>query len=73
MIGIIKTVESTLLHTYTDIANGYMVDICQLLAIVAIGTGIIKAMITFLKDVLFGSVQSKRFRKVGWRWGISFR
>ncbi|MHC4887237.1 MAG: DUF1622 domain-containing protein [Planctomycetota bacterium] len=57
---------------FITIANEYVVYICQLLAMAVITVGVCKAMVTFLKDVLFGQKSSQAIQESRMEMGHSF-
>ncbi|MEB3357796.1 MAG: DUF1622 domain-containing protein [Synechococcales bacterium] len=52
--------------------NGILTSICQLLAIFVIATGVIKALIIFLRDLLFKAQSAEAFQRSRLAMGYSF-
>ena len=57
---------------FTASLNGWVVDICQVLAIFVISIGILKALVMYVKDALFGAKAGEAIQESRLELGHSF-
>lgn len=60
------------MHTLINNLNDMVVNICQLLAILVIAIGILKAVLIFIKDALFGKDSADAIKESRREMGHSF-
>jgi len=58
---------------FIQMFNSWIVNLCQLLAMLVITIGIVKALIIFKKMPCLVKNQVMRSKKAGLNWGIPFR
>jgi uncharacterized membrane protein len=60
------------METFVRTLNGWVVSLCQFLALIVILTGIVKALIIYTKNVLFNSQAAIAFQQSRLEMGYSF-
>ncbi|MDY6937973.1 MAG: DUF1622 domain-containing protein [Cyanobacteriota bacterium] len=66
------TLISTDLHLFVQVCNGILTSICQLLALVVIAMGVVRALLIFLKETLLQDRTFQAFQKSRLMMGYTF-